>query len=59
MIPVEKEPDEFYENTGVYESCVFCGCSTDMWNKQFNEPVCNDCSKVKSIDDLKKSRLTK
>ena len=60
MIKTEKEPDEFYQGSGVYEDCIFCGDATDMWNTELNEPVCNCCSTIKSMDDLKKkSRLTK
>jgi hypothetical protein len=45
MIPLIKEPEEFYKNTHVYEHCFFCNEPTDTWHEKTNQPVCKKCSK--------------
>lgn len=53
MIPIKKEPAEMYENTHVYEKCVFCLQTTDMWHEQTNNPVCKDCAKTHKVKEFK------
>jgi len=53
MIPIKKEPAEMYENTHVYEKCVFCLQTTDMWHEQTNNPVCETCAKKYKVNELK------
>ena len=54
MIKISLEPkairDEF---PSLIEKCVFCSTPTRYWNKETNMPVCDECAKKKSIDDLK------
>lgn len=57
MIPVEKEPDDLYENTRVYEVCIFCNAETVFWHKKTNSPICPLCAvdhKVSQIKDAKR-----
>ncbi len=56
MIPIEKEPKEFYENLRVYENCFFCAIPTDTWHKKTNKPVCEICAKVHKVSELKNSQ---
>jgi len=53
MIPVKKEPPDMYENTRVYERCIFCNIETDMWHEKTNTPVCTTCSKTYNVKDIK------
>lgn len=55
MIPIYKEPDDMYLNTRVYERCYFCNNPTDTWHNGTNQPVCEKCSKVHQVYELKKA----
>jgi len=55
MIPLEKEEEEFFKQTGVYENCYFCKVGTDMWHKNTNQPVCTDCAKIHKVSELPKA----
>lgn len=55
MIPIEKEPDEMFRWTKVYEDCFFCKQPTDMWNRRTNQPVCEYCAVTHSQRELPKS----
>jgi hypothetical protein len=55
MIEIKKEPSEMYEHTRVYERCYFCHQSTDTWHDPSNTPVCEDCSKKHTVEEIKKS----
>ncbi len=53
MIPIEKEPKEFYNEFKCYEKCYFCKEETKFWAKQKNRPVCTECAKKYTVGDLK------
>ena len=55
MIPIHKEPKEFYEETHVYEHCYFCNKPTDTWHNGTNQPVCKKCAKTHKVSELQKS----
>jgi hypothetical protein len=55
MIPIEKEPDDWYLSLRVYERCYFCNNPTDTWHNGTNQPVCEKCSKKHKVSELKKS----
>lgn len=52
MIPIEKEPKELYENTHIYEVCVFCKTKTDTWHTRTNNPVCKICCRTHKVHEL-------
>jgi hypothetical protein len=52
MIPINQEPADMYENTHVYEKCIFCNNPTDMWHEQTNKPVCEECDKVRNVKEI-------
>lgn len=54
MIPIEKEPKEFYVYFKAYENCMFCDKETDTWNLQTNKPICKDCSEKNEVSDIPK-----
>lgn len=58
-IPVYEEPAEMYDNTGVYEVCVFCRKHTKYWHKGTNNPVCQPCAKEHKVSELHNWRITK
>lgn len=51
-IPTYKEPPDMYENTKVYEVCVFCNKTTKYWHKGTNNPVCVSCAKEHKVSEL-------
>ena len=51
-IPLVEEPKEFYEETHIYERCVFCNSSTKYWNEYSNNPVCQICAKSHKVAEL-------
>lgn len=51
-IPIEAESPDMSEETGVYETCVFCDISTIYWNVKSNRPVCAMCSTLNSEWDI-------
>ena len=55
-IPIEKEPPDLYENTRVYECCVFCRKETMYWHRTTNNPVCENCSGTHQVSELKNWR---
>jgi hypothetical protein len=55
MIPIVKEDKDMYENTKVYENCVFCDHPTDTWHERTNNPVCSLCSKAHKAEELGKN----
>ena len=57
MIPIHKEPKSFYEETHLYERCYFCNKPTDTWHHETNKPVCEKCSKIHNISELKTKTL--
>jgi hypothetical protein len=52
MIPIKKEPPEYFKETKVYEKCVFCKKSTDTWHERTNNPVCSNCNKEHKVSEL-------
>ena len=57
MIPIKKEPEEFYREFKVYEKCKFCLKETDTWHQETNTPVCEDCAEIHEVVDLNKLDL--
>jgi hypothetical protein len=55
MIPIEKEPPDFYANLKVYERCYFCIHETNTWHIGTNQPVCANCAKTHKVAELKKA----
>lgn len=56
MIPLVKEPEEYFKEFGVYEKCYFgCGKSTPFWHCKTNQPICKECAKQHKVDELPKS----
>lgn len=56
MIPLVKEPEEHFNELGVYEQCYFnCGRSTKYWHWRTNQPVCKPCAKIHKVSEVKKS----
>lgn len=53
MIPIKKEPQEMYDNTHVYEKCVFCKQATNTWHEKTNNPVCESCAQKHKVSELK------
>jgi len=53
MIPVKKEPKDFFENFRVYEHCYFCQIPTNTWHLNTNQPVCRSCAKIHNINEIK------
>jgi len=56
MIPIKQEPSEMYDNTHVYEHCVFCNIQTSTWHERINNPVCSKCSKEHKVSELTNHR---
>jgi len=52
MIPIKKEPKEFYFEFKVYERCRFCQKETDTWHKKTNTPICKDCSRSHKVSEI-------
>ena len=52
MIPIKKEPPEYFKKFKVYENCFFCNNETNMWNTQTNQPVCNKCAENHDLYEL-------
>lgn len=55
-IPTIKEPEDLYDNFGIYEKCVFCEKTTKYWHKRTNNPVCRDCAKEHKVAELHNQR---
>lgn len=55
MISLEKEPKELFKEFRCYELCIFCKKQTDTWNKQLNKPICVQCAKSKTVEDILKN----
>jgi DNA polymerase III psi subunit len=55
MIPIYKEPKEYYKDFKCYEHCVFCNKPTNTWHDGTNQPVCKDCAKTHKVSELQKS----
>lgn len=58
-IPVELEDADELSSWGlglekVTEQCVFCGAGTRYWHTPTNNPVCQCCATIKTVDDLVK-----
>lgn len=53
MIPIEKESEDMFKNTGLYENCAFCNKPTDTWHVKTNNPVCVGCAKKRKVKELK------
>ena len=51
-IPVKKEPEDLYDNLGVYERCHFGGKPTKYWHENTNNPVCKSCAKKHKVSEL-------
>ena len=54
MMPTVKEPKELHEEFRMHERCHFCKKPTDMWHWRTNQPVCNECAKVRKVAELPK-----
>lgn len=55
MIPTVREPEEYYQQTRVYEKCYFgCGNSTDRWHWRTNQPICTSCAKTRKVAEIEK-----
>lgn len=54
MIPVIKEPTDYWVQFFLYEKCYFCNEPTDLWHVRTNQPVCKDCHKTRKVSELKK-----
>lgn len=56
MIPLIREPKEYFEEMKVYEKCYFgCGKTTPFWHWRTNQPVCKDCAKIHNVSELPKA----
>jgi len=51
---LEKEPEDYYLNTRVYERCYFCNSETEHWHLESNTPVCKKCAPIHDVKDIKK-----
>lgn len=60
MIPIAKEPKEYYQDWHCYEKCIFCDNDTDTWYEKKNIPVCETCAKKHTVKEAIKinERLT-
>ena len=51
-IPIVSEEEALFNEFGIYEKCVFCKLTTDMWHIRTNNPVCQKCSKNHKVSEL-------
>lgn len=51
-IPLVREPDEEFQNSGIIEGCHFCHTPTKFWNENSNNPVCRPCARRHSVGEL-------
>ncbi len=52
MITIVREPKELYNTFKRYELCTFCRTETKYWTKSCNTPICKDCAKTHTKEDL-------
>ena len=52
MIPVWNEEAEWRENGYPLEQCVFCNKPTTTWHENTNNPVCVDCAKTHTVQEI-------
>jgi hypothetical protein len=51
-IPLVKEDDYLFKETGVREKCHFCKTRTMYWHANTNNPVCPSCAKLHKVSEL-------
>lgn len=61
VIKVEHEDIEELKKWGLglselLEHCHFCNVQTRYWHRATNTPVCEECSKVHTVAELKQSK---
>ena len=55
MIPLVEEPQEEFNEVGVYEYCYFkCGKHTKYWHWRTNQPICKACAKKHKVSEVEK-----